>query len=693
MRISQKRAEHTAVTGLVISTVFTIVSFILSRWSGSVSVFDLGWLLLATLLIWFVLWVQFHQRSLAEREKLDIAQLAKSPEGMTIFQTHAESGELFATAQRRLQLLEKWFIPVFAGIIAVYMITIGLYLFRLAALPEELAIKQPLVNAVYMTAIAFVSFIISRYTLGMSAQTGWKPLRSGASYMLCCAVLAFLLAIGLALFQFKFAIILAVLRYAIPVLLIILGVETALNIVLDIYRPRAGEQYARAAFDSRLLGMVCEPGQIIHTAAGALDYQFGFKVSQTWFYKLIAQAIVPLVLFSVVVLYLLSALFVVRPDEEAILERFGKAVQCRQTGSIGPGLHLKFPWPIDIVYKYPVKKIRQINIGFVPKDRDGDQNEPLLWDVEHYQQEYNIMVATGTEEAYSGEVAVPVSLVRAAVPVQYHVKDLYSFLYNHEDSEKVLEAICYRQLVQLAASAKIESELDEQSSSNPASQDRGESLLGAGRGAAAGVLVERIQAAADKAGLGVEIIFVGLQGVHPPPKVAGDYQAVIASVQQKQARILDAQGYSKKTLSSLAGSVEAADKLCELYQRHKDLEQADSTSAATARAGQELEKAFNNASGKVFAQLSEAQSYAWEKSTLAKATGLRFAEQLKAYQAAEKIYKQQLRLAMLEGTLASIRKYVVIADENDLQIFEVDVKEKLTPSLYELSGIEKETKK
>jgi len=35
----------------------------------------------------------------------------------------------------------------------------------------------------------------------------------------------------------------------------------------------------------------------------------------------------------------------------------------------------------------------------------------------------------------------------------------------------------------------------------------------------------------------------------------------------------------------------------------------------------------------------------------------------------------------------------VVADQNDTQIFIVDFKEKLTPSLYELSGFEESSEK
>ncbi|GAI84888.1 unnamed protein product, partial [marine sediment metagenome] len=198
--------------------------------------------------------IVFHQRSLAEQEKLDMMQLARTKGGDTIFQGAAEQAELFAVAQRRLVILERWFIPIFAILIACYEIVVGFYLLGKASEGVARQLNHPQLAAVFMVAIAFISFLISRYAGGMGTQEQWKPLRAGASYLLGTAILSFALAVGLALAQFKFNIGMTVLGWAIPVLLIVLGVEGGLNVVLDIYRPRIPGQYSRSAFDSRLLG-------------------------------------------------------------------------------------------------------------------------------------------------------------------------------------------------------------------------------------------------------------------------------------------------------------------------------------------------------------------------------------------------------------------------------------------------------
>jgi len=683
MTVSSKRPEHISLVSLILSVVFFGIAFFLGRWSGFFAISAIGWLILSSALIWLILCVQFHQRALAEQEKLDMSQMGRDEKASAIFQASGERAGLFAAAQRRLQILEKLFIPIFSALIAAYQFGLGLYLLKTILGGFEVETKQPLLCAIGMTAIAFVSFLISRYATGMSAQPEWKPLRAGGSFLLAIAVLCFALAIGLALAQFKYFIVINVIDWIVPILLVVVGVETALNLIFDIYRPRLKGRYSRSAFDSRLLGVINEPGGIFRSAAGAIDYQFGFKVSQTWFYKLLEKAIAPLVLFAAVTLYLLSCIVVVAPNEEAIIERFGNPVNdANDVRLAGPGLAFKWPWPIDIAYKYPTKKVMELNIGFKAEKNKASYG-PLLWGKQHYEEEYHLLVASKQTSASSDASAVPVSLVMAAVPVQYKVRDLYSFIYNHNEPEKRLEAICYRELTKFAASAKIE--VDDEA-------DLEQSLLGAGRSEAKNILTRQIQKAADEAGLGVEIVFLGLQGIHPPPEVAADYQEVVGAVQRKQALIFEAQAERNKSLSSLVGSVEAADKLYGLAAKYEQAEDVNNP-GDIEKLGNELDTALEQAKGDIYRTLKESQSYAFEKETLAKAAGDRFADQLSAYKAAKEIYKRQLRLTVFEKAMKNIRKYVVVADQNDTQVFIIDVQEKLTPSIYDIGGFEESSEK
>jgi regulator of protease activity HflC (stomatin/prohibitin superfamily) len=360
---------------------------------------------------------------------------------------------------------------------------------------------------------------------------------------------------------------------------------------------------------------------------------------------------------------------VVGPNEEAIVERFGNPLTAAgHRRVIGPGLTVKWPWPIDIVYKYPTKNISELHIGYVPKKEPGHPG----------------LLVSSEQVGGSVTAGVPVSLVVAAIPVQYRIKDLYSFKYNYNEPEKLLESICYRELTKFAASARIEVDAVE--------ADLSESLLGAGREEAKKILTDRIQAAADEQGLGVEITFLGLQGIHPPPEVAPDFQKVVGAFQQKQAAIMKAEAERNKTLSSLAGSVEEADRLYGLAAKYQQARDENDTERMKELGG-ELDRAFAQAEGEIFTALRQAQSYAFEKATMARATGERFASQVKAYEASREIYVREQILSAFEETLPDVRKIVVAAGPNDTEVIIVDVTTKQTPSLYDIPGFKKKESK
>jgi regulator of protease activity HflC (stomatin/prohibitin superfamily) len=671
MAVTSKRAEYLARVSLAVSVVFFIITLLVGLRSDIFAVFAVSWLVLSSVLVWFVLCLHFYQRSLAEQEKLDLTQLAKDRESGTIFQAGEERAKLFAVAQQRLRIFEKWFIPIFSGAIAVYQLAIGLYLLKVIPSGPAIEPKQPLLAAIFMTAIAFVSFLVSRYATGMSGELHWKPLRAGGSFLLGVAVLCFALAVGLALAHFQVSEVIIVMSWVTPILLVVLGAEIGLNVVLDIYRPRLKDQYSRAAFDSRLLGTISEPGGIFRSVASAIDYQFGFEVSQTWFYKLLERAIAPLLLFALAVLYLLSCFVVVAPNEEAIIEHFGNPSD--KGGNVrlaGPGLTIKWPWPIDVARKYPTKVVRELSIGFVPKvdEKTGKvlHEGELLWGMAHYEEEYHLLVASGQTGEDTDSGAVPVSLVVAAVPVHYRVRDLYSFLYNHNAATELLEAICYCELTKFGASTRIEADSE---------ADLERSLLGAGRSEAKEVLTREIQRSADEAGLGVEIVFVGLQGVHPPTEVAEAYQEVTSAVQEKQALILAAHAERNDTLSMLAGSVGRANELYALAVEYEAAEDADDAEKI-ASVGKELDRQLSEAKGDIFSILTEAQSYAFGKAAVARGTGERFAGQVEAFRAAKEIYVREQRLAALEKALKTVRKIFTVADREDRQITIVDLQGK-----------------
>jgi membrane protease subunit HflK len=677
MTKSSKKAQSVSLLGLIVTGVFCAVTLIIGVVLDTCLIIELGALFFSTTLIWLVLLIQFFARSQAEQEKLDRAKLMKDKSGTALFEGAADRLSMFDVAQKRLAGLEKWFVPISGVVIAVLQILIGLFLLRgVSGDLFEMQPKTPLLGAMLLIGISFVSLLISRYATGLSGEEIWRPLRAGGSTLLAAAVLGLAAAVGLALYQYKYDFLLRILEWVVPILLIVLGAEILLTAVFDVYRPRVAGEYNRAVFDSRLLGLINEPGGILHTVSNTLDYQFGFRVSETWFYRLLEKAILPLGLFMALILYLMSTVVVVQPGQGAIIERLGSADPARGGRQVGAGWAWKWPWPFEKAYLFPVERLQQTNLGFV--EADDQEKGPLLWGKQHFKEEYDLLVAVetrGSRQAAGG--AVPVSIVRANVPIHYRIRDLYKYLYVHRNAGAMFESICCRELTRFAASAKIETDLGD-----------GKSLLGAGRQEGSEELRRRIQQEADRADLGVEVVYLGLQGVHPPPDVAEDYQALVGAVQQKQAKILEARAQRNKTLTELAGSIEEVETLYELIHAFAAARQQQDGGRFDELTKQ-LEDVLGQVRGSVYSTIRQAEAYASEQIARAQGEGARFAGQVKADRANSEIYRKLQRLLALEDALEKIRKYVVITDQKDTQIYIIDLMEQLSPDLLDmdLSGI------
>lgn len=67
------------------------------------------------------------------------------------------------------------------------------------------------------------------------------------------------------------------------------------------------------------------------------------------------------ILIPLFVAYLATGLAQVRPEERAVVRRFGHVV-----ARPGPGLWVGLPWGIDRIDRVPVRTVRQLKAGFVP---------------------------------------------------------------------------------------------------------------------------------------------------------------------------------------------------------------------------------------------------------------------------------------------------------------------------------------
>jgi regulator of protease activity HflC (stomatin/prohibitin superfamily) len=385
----------------------------------------------------------------------------------------------------------------------------------------------------------------------------------------------------------------------------------------------------------------------------------GFRVSETWFYKLLGRAIVPLLLVQVLVIFALTCIVVVPPGHQAVIEHLGQ----RPKHTAKPGIHLSWFWPVDVATIIPVERIQRMEIGYeevVEKTRENI-DAPILWTKKHYKKEYQLLVA---DQTASVNAKVPINLLSMNMPVQWRVKDedeeVIRYFAQSQDVPGIIESLAYRELTQYAAQSDVLK------------------LLGTGGIEAANKLHERIQKACDHAGydgkgLGVLIVHVGIGGVHPPPDedVAKAYEDVVSAVETRDATIKAALGDAakirvesagdewEKLYNAIRGEDEARDKGAkDLPERTADVDRI-LREVIGGRARQTTALAVQNAFARLFDQKSSAERYAMQRA---------------AYNAAPSIYMERQYLDLMEKGLRNARKFILVMDDSESVVIEMDLR-------------------
>ena len=569
--IIQKRGKNVAIAGAVAQLVISVVMLIIWLLTDSLSTLSCLLPLVAGIPLWLAAALLLYCRQLASQEAEELAELAaQGAETKTIFQD--SDGMELRPAAARVAFVDKWFVPAFTLAWAGTHIALGLVLLRHLNFYQDGEVAPLVQNApqgtLLLLVIGFAAFLFSRYCTGMSKRSDWRLLRSTGSYLLVnallvAAALGALIAAGQGRQDADLLI-----AYLAPAMQLLLAAELLLNFVLDLYRPRIPGKERRWSFDSRLLNLVAEPERLGHSIADALNYQFGFEVSKTWFYKLLAKAALPLLAFGGLVLVGLTSFVVVRDGEEYVLSLWGRLDRV-----VGPGVSIKWPWPIGTARRFETGRVQQIDLGVGEKRKPTivKGRELYLWTEEHgARKELDFMLAVPPRTAQAAQPGErkpppPVNLIKLVVKLQYLVTDPVKFGYQFVDSAKLLECEAYRQMVQYCASATLDTPVGD---GNP---DRPEAMMTYGRDRVAAELKKRIQARADELSLGVNITYVGLATVHPPSEAAPAYEAVLEAERGMLLTRYEAEAEANKTLVAVAGTPLAALRLSLAIRMLEDL--------------------------------------------------------------------------------------------------------------------------
>ena len=221
------------------------------------------------------------------------------------------------------------------------------------------------------------------------------------------------------------------------------------------------------------------------------------------------------------VLWLLTGIYVVGPDEVGVVQTFGKYSRAGQSG-----LNYHFPYPIETVKTPKVTEVKRIEIGF----RSVGKNQ--------YQTvERESLMLTGDE-----------NIVDAEMIVQYKIKDPEAYLFNFIKPELTVREASEASLRTVVGRHNIDE------------------ALTSGKFMIQEETKELVQSILDKYKTGIIVVAVQLQDVSPPQQVIAAFKDVASAKEDKNKMVNQAEGYRNDIIPKARGEAQAMIREAEGYR-------------------------------------------------------------------------------------------------------------------------------
>ncbi|MEM9661754.1 MAG: SPFH domain-containing protein [Planctomycetota bacterium] len=680
--LSYKRATGVALLGAGIQVALGSALLIFGLLRADAASVTASIFVLLGIVVWVALAVVFDQH---RRERIEaIEQENFAADDLTSSSVFDEASGDLRVAARRLDSLYKFMLPAVSLVMGASLVVSGVLRLTggsttaLDAVNEGGRAAEAGATGAHGWAIAIgigvavIGFVFARFTSGMARAKVWENLRGGAVYAVGSSLFGLLIAVSQFADIAGASWLLGALDQIFSIALVVLGAEIFASFVLDIYRPRKAGEFPRPAFDSRLLGFVAAPDRIAESISDAINYQFGFEVTGSWFYRLLSKSFLWLVLVGGLGSWLMTSFIVVDPHQRGLLLVNGSP----SDRELGPGLHVKPPWPIGrvVIPDY----IREEKVGEGEEERTVEVLErtatgvrvlelagepvriegPVLWQDETLRE--TLMVVQPDRLSGGGTGGRALSLATVRVPLYYSVKpgEVRSFLMLGRDPESrdaILRHTAQRVLVRELGSRTVEE------------------IIGSGRDAIRQSLEAGIEAAfaalnPDASGVprgaGVEVLFIGFEDARPPREAAAAFEQVFEATQKSKQSVTNAEADRAKELAETVGSEARAAEIIAALDDYDALRTGDADEAAVREQEIAVRTLIEESSGSAADAILTAQGTRWETHMQARGAAETYRGRLAAFQAAPEIMDMRLRLAEMAQAIEDMRVYII---DNQLQ--------------------------
>jgi membrane protease subunit HflK len=205
------------------------------------------------------------------------------------------------------------------------------------------------------------------------------------------------------------------------------------------------------------------------------------------------------------VLWALSGVYVVQPNEEAVVTTFGA-----YSRSEAPGLRYHLPFPIERVEKVPVTTLNRIAIGGTGGP-DGDVPQESL-------------MLTSDE-----------NIIDLKFSVTWRVQDAARYLFATRNPEEAVKAVAESAMREVVGKTALDP------------------IFTTGRGKVQLQTAELMQRTLDRWGAGVSIVEVQISSVNPPQQALAAFRDVQSAEQDRDSAVNEANTYRNRVVNEAKG--------------------------------------------------------------------------------------------------------------------------------------------
>ncbi len=250
------------------------------------------------------------------------------------------------------------------------------------------------------------------------------------------------------------------------------------------------------------------------------------RASESWSSKRFVARLKRRLWLILLLSYLLSGIYFVAPEQQAVVTRFGKVV----AKGVAPGIHYHLPWPLESIVKLKVLETKRLTIGLEMPDQ---------------------VLGRRAAENPAHYLTADQNIITLQVAVQYAIKDPAAYLYRSQDVSQMIAKAVESALAKTVAAEPVDS------------------ILTTGKVAVQNMTLQNSREILDGYGSGIFVSSISIENLTPPAEVADAFREVAGARADRDRIINEAHGYANDAVAKARGEAEKLGSEAEGYRRQR----------------------------------------------------------------------------------------------------------------------------